>query len=79
MNTANAIAIATNLRALCQALNDHNDADVRLESVVDLCNLPTYGGEAPADTNGIWSWDADSILVFCSHDSTYRVTSRNEQ
>lgn len=72
------ITNATNLRALCDALNSYDD-EARLESVVDLSNLPTYGGEAPADTTGIWSWDANSILVFCDHDSTYRVTPRGEQ
>lgn len=66
------------LRALCDAMNSFvpSHDNERLEDVVDLCNLPTYGGEAPADTTNIWSWDADSILVYCDHDNTYRITPR---
>ena len=26
-------------------------------------NLPTFGGVEPADTSGVWSWDADRLLV----------------
>jgi hypothetical protein len=25
--------------------------------------LPTFGGAEPTDTSGIWSWDADQLLV----------------
>lgn len=44
--------------------------DLRLADLVDLTALPTYwsslptfGGDAPADTTGIWSWDRDRVLV----------------
>lgn len=30
---------------------------------VDLTMLPTYGGDAPRQTYGVWSWDAGSVLV----------------
>jgi hypothetical protein len=30
---------------------------------VDTSELPTFGGDAPADTSGIWSWDATRLLV----------------
>lgn len=30
---------------------------------IDMSSLPTYGGEAPASTVGVWSWDADRLLV----------------
>jgi hypothetical protein len=67
-----------NLQALCDALNEFEPShdNERLEDTCDLCNLPTFGGAAPADTAGIWSWDADSVLVYCDHDSTFRVTPR---
>ena len=26
-------------------------------------DLPTYGGDAPRDTLGVWSWDADYLLI----------------
>lgn len=30
---------------------------------IDWASLPTFGGEEPADTTGIWSWDETRILV----------------
>ncbi len=30
---------------------------------LDWSSLPTFGGDDPADTVGIWSWDEDSFLV----------------
>ena len=43
---------------------------------VDMCCLPTFGGDEPMDTIGVWSWDADRELV---HDgaSTYILCSRS--
>jgi hypothetical protein len=32
-------------------------------------SLPTFGGEAPADTQEVWSWDAARLIVgSCSAD-----------
>ena len=30
---------------------------------IELTNLPIFGGEPIRDPNGIWSWDASSVLV----------------
>lgn len=30
---------------------------------IDICDLPTFGGEDPASTDGVWSWDEDYILA----------------
>jgi hypothetical protein len=30
---------------------------------LDICDLPTFGGVAPRDTMGIWSWDESRLLV----------------
>lgn len=30
---------------------------------IDWSDLPTFGGEEPPDTSGIWSWDAAHMLV----------------
>lgn len=30
---------------------------------MDYTDLPTFGGEEPEDTTGIWSWNEDSILT----------------
>lgn len=35
----------------------------RRQSGCDWTDLPTFGGEAPRDTAGIWSWDATRLLV----------------
>lgn len=39
--------------------------------------LPTFGGEEPENTEEVWSWDAENLLVgTCSED--YMVVSRKE-
>lgn len=30
---------------------------------IDICELPTFGGTEPASTDGVWSWDANALLV----------------
>ena len=45
----------TNLDDLLTALRDG--------SVELTPDLPTFGGDEPDDTNEIWSWDADRLLV----------------
>jgi hypothetical protein len=30
---------------------------------LDWSDLPTFGGNEPSDTVGIWSWDKNSVLV----------------
>jgi hypothetical protein len=41
-------------------------AEQRMSDLVDLTDLPTYGGEAPADTTGVYSWDATHVLEYVS-------------
>lgn len=33
------------------------------EDAIDWTSLPTFGGPEPASTLGVWSWDADRLLV----------------
>ena len=33
------------------------------EEHIDWTDLPTFGGEQPACTVQVWSWDAESLLV----------------
>lgn len=33
------------------------------DSRVEWADLPSYGGEEPADTRGVWSWDGERLLV----------------
>ena len=66
-HTANEmITAATDLDELLEALQDITEAldgsIARLDELVDLGSLPTYGGEVPGDTEGIYSWDADRVL-----------------
>lgn len=30
---------------------------------LDLCGLPTFGGQEPRSTSGVWSWDTEYLLV----------------
>lgn len=66
-------ALAEALRAFWEAIekarsdDEADPLDVDAENAlrvrgVDLADLPTFGGEEPADTRGIWSWDATRLL-----------------
>jgi len=46
-----------NLKALLEGLKAGDFQDQ------ELTDLPTFGGKEPTDTTGIWSWDADQLLV----------------
>lgn len=39
--------------------------------------LPTFGGDAPADTEGVWSWDAERLLVGAG-ESDLRIVDRED-
>lgn len=79
--TTLAVLNAKNLQQLCDALNDFEPefSRQRLEDVVDLPGLPTFGVEAPADTSGIWSWDAHSFLYFDVGTSVYYISRKELQ
>lgn len=41
-------------------------------------DLPTFGGAAPADTDGVWSWDEQRLLVgTCADD--LEIVARTDQ
>lgn len=42
----------------------------------DMTSLPTYGGEEPDDTHGIFSWDAGRVLV--QRSSGWEIVPRDE-
>lgn len=48
----------------------------KLEEVVDLTSLPNFGGEAPAETLGIFSWDKERLLM---HDSSWKLIFREDE
>lgn len=66
MNAIQAITTAATLQALCDALNSYRpeDHDGRtLEESIDLADLPTFGGDEPEDTRGIYSYNDTHFLV----------------
>ena len=70
-----AILTASNLTELLVALNTAGDEINRLQADgLDAGGLigdygrsvpecPTFGGDEPEDTAGVWSWDEDRLLV----------------
>lgn len=67
---------ADNLANMCKALNDMEEAfseqanDTGHPPCVlagisenELCDLPTFGGREPNDTQGIYSWDETHYLI----------------
>jgi hypothetical protein len=62
------ITFAASLRELRDAvvdaydfLNRHDLGD--LDDYVSMSALPIFGGQVPSDTNEIWSWDAEELMV----------------
>lgn len=72
--TQKAVNEARDIFELCDVLNRYEEvAGVRLEDVVDLCDLPTFGGDWDCRAVGVWSWDEENILVW---DDAYAVVPR---
>lgn len=61
MTTIQDIKTASSLYDLMVVLQEMDDDQNLLEQA--LCDLPTFGGEAPRDTTGVFSWDARNLLV----------------
>jgi hypothetical protein len=49
--------LCESLKELCDTLNSAECMDF------DGSSLPTFGGEEPRDTLGVFSWDKDSVLI----------------
>jgi hypothetical protein len=63
------------LRDALQALEDAGH--VNLESVgIDATDLPNFGGLTPEDTDGVWSWDEDSVLE--GYQAPWQIISREQ-
>lgn len=74
--TAHNLAIfgsCKNLSDLCDVINS---ADSESLDAVDFSDLPTFGGDVPADTTGIYSWDQDCLLVSVDGGSQMRIINR---
>lgn len=44
----------------------------------DICELPTFGGQAPSSTDEVWAWDADSLLVGTGPFREWRIVDRQD-
>ena len=64
---------AASLADLAATVNALTDSE---GSEYDLTSLPTFGGDEPSDTTGIWSWDADSLLI--GEGRPFKIVSRAE-
>ena len=64
---------AIDLDELCAAWNALDaiakESGGNLSAFVAVDRAPTFGGEWPDDTHGVWSWDADRLLVDGSESS----------
>ncbi|HUL59594.1 MAG TPA: hypothetical protein VLU43_09985 [Anaeromyxobacteraceae bacterium] len=67
-----AVAKARSLDDLADLLNSAHFAALPLK---DLVQLPTFGGERPGGT-GIFSWDAERVLVMDELGEGFRVVAR---
>jgi len=69
------ISAASNLDELLETLQEievelaelaaeHYQAEpTTVDQLIDVAGLPTYGGSAPGETEGVWSWDSGRLLV----------------
>ena len=69
------------LGELCELLNDGLLLDGQFSNIkftageIDMSALPTFGGTEPSDTTGVWSWDAESVLLDTGSEPAYEVVS----
>lgn len=52
-----------NLTGLCDLLNRIPEDTWENPVRINMCDLPTFGGEDPGDTDEIWSWDKQNLLL----------------
>ena len=45
---------------------------------VDICELPTFGGEQPKSTADVWSWDEDCLLMGTGPFSEWQIVDRSD-
>lgn len=73
------IESATSLDELADALNELVDPDVAQEvgNYFERWDYPTFGGDEPDDTFGVWSWDEDRMLI--GESQPFEIVSRRER
>ncbi len=70
MNTQDRVNACTNLDELLDVLNSMEDS-----RDVDMTSLPTFGGDEPSNTMGVWSWDATQMIIGTGSD--YQIVDRS--
>lgn len=72
MTTAEQIAACTTLDQLLAVMTAMSHDD----DTIDMADLPVFGGPEPENTMGVWSWDAERLIVgTCSSD--FEIVSRD--
>jgi hypothetical protein len=74
--TRRSIMKATSLDGLANALDAARDKDL-YDLGVDIAALPTFGGYEPPNTDRIWSWDQDRLLV-SGENGGFKIVDRAE-
>jgi len=65
------------LEELLEKIQSDERRDEPILSDRDMSNLPTFGGEAPNDTHGVYSWDKTRLLI--QTNTGWKIVKRNEQ
>lgn len=71
----NTAASLCELRDILNSYEEPEDEQIELCVEVDLTSLPTFGGEEPANTLGVWSWDEKHLLV-CNSINRFEIEDR---
>ena len=61
----------------CTSLDQLLDVLTEMEDSrdADMTSLPTFGGDEPSDTAGIWSWDTTRLIIGTGSD--YQIVGRD--
>ena len=81
------VLAAKSLIELCETLNgykrdENDDYSNGLSDATDLTDLPLFGGDEPSDTDGIFSWDKNNLLIDNSEileGDDWKIISREEK
>lgn len=70
------VGLATCLRDLLQVISGTTADEMSRADEILMTHLPTFGGDDPVATHGIFSWDATHLLVQDS--GGFRIVPREE-
>ena len=65
------------LMHVLQEIQSELPNETTIDEVVDMGNLPVFGGEEPDNTINAWSWDDDHILT-TTDGSEFYICNREE-